>query len=294
MSVIPKGAEKQLPKRSIPVSYILAFFVFCLSVALIGIFLFGFYVGHWYQGPARTIAQIVPLPAASVEGDVIKYIEVVELAAVLDLAEETDILSTPFDRALEMLIDRRHLEHLAEELDVQIYQEDIDAYDLSTQEIQDFLTQVHWAEDDYRRYVVEPLLLSQALEEAVYDHREYQGVALAEIESIVENIGFGISFIDLAKQYSDDPTAVIGGDAGYFTLDELEPGLEPAFGLELEEVSDILETHDYFALAQPYDEIIEDEERVKVGLRLITIDKNDLDVALEEYKKGRTVKIYLK
>lgn len=67
--------------------------------------------------------------------------------------------------------------------------------------------------------------------------------ALEKIESIVRDLNYGTAFDELAKQYSQDSTAVAGGDLGLFALDELSAEFrETVRGMAEGEISPVLQT----------------------------------------------------
>jgi parvulin-like peptidyl-prolyl isomerase len=67
--------------------------------------------------------------------------------------------------------------------------------------------------------------------------------AKALAEEIKGKLAAGESFEELAKAYSDCPSAQKGGDLGFFGKGQMVPPFEKAaFGLEVGDVSDIVET----------------------------------------------------
>lgn len=64
-----------------------------------------------------------------------------------------------------------------------------------------------------------------------------------EADEILKKIKKGESFEELAKKHSLDPTAVKGGDIGYFRKGQLIPEIEEAaFALKKDEISDIIQS----------------------------------------------------
>ncbi|MCM3633758.1 peptidylprolyl isomerase [Paenibacillus camelliae] len=62
-------------------------------------------------------------------------------------------------------------------------------------------------------------------------------------EDILAQLKDGADFAELAAQYGTDGTATTGGDLGFFTYEEMVPQFsEAAFALEVNELSDIVET----------------------------------------------------
>ena len=224
MTVVPRGEKTHHKSRPISVKYVIAFFIFIGFAACVAILAYGFLYGHWYKGAMRTFAKL-PIPAAQVDGQKIWYKDVVELAAIAEIQDE----DVPFDSALETLIDRAYMRSLAADLNTGVAQEKLDSYPLDQEELASLLESAKWTIDDYRNYVIEPLLLYQAVDEEIKDSSKHQTIALAKLESIIENIELGVSFVDLAVQYSEHPSYAIGGDLGFLEIDDLES--DKTFGM---------------------------------------------------------------
>jgi parvulin-like peptidyl-prolyl isomerase len=77
--------------------------------------------------------------------------------------------------------------------------------------------------------------------------------ALARIHEVQAKLEEGQSFEDLAREYSDGPTSVRGGDLGSFGRGMMTPNFEEAaFALEPGEISDVVETPFGYHLIQRY------------------------------------------
>lgn len=288
MTVVPRGEKSHHKKRALPLRYVI---VFLLLVGFFGVTLvlaYGFIFGHWYKGIMRTLAYI-PVPVAEVGGQKILYKDVVELAVVAEHQQKED----PFVQALETLTDRAYMRSLADELGTGVSQEELASYSLDQDQLNEFLNSVKWSLDDYRHYVIEPLLLYQAVGEEVLNSSKHQTVVLAEMENIQENIERGISFTDLAIQYSEHPSASIGGDLGYLAPDQ-DSELYSAMQMDIGEISGILDIDEFYMIATVYD-VLENENGDKtVGIQVIALKKDDLSVIFSEYKKGKKVTLYIR
>jgi foldase protein PrsA len=73
---------------------------------------------------------------------------------------------------------------------------------------------------------------------------EHTPESLEKAEQILEKAKAGDDFAELAKEYSDDTSAESGGDVGYFdeTTSFVAEFKEAAFALQIDEVSDVVET----------------------------------------------------
>jgi peptidyl-prolyl cis-trans isomerase C len=78
--------------------------------------------------------------------------------------------------------------------------------------------------------------------------------ARKKIEDIQKKIEAGDDFADLARQYSEGPSNVNGGDLGYFDRRKMvKPFADTAFDLKPGQVSNIVETRFGFHLIKVYD-----------------------------------------
>ena len=146
----------------------------------------------------------------------------------------------------------------------------------------------------YKKFVLKPLLISRSLEEAIYASGEHQAPSRERIEGILESAKMGVSFSDLAIQHSEGGAALAGGDIGYVALEDLDADLQSLFDLEIDSYSGILESDRYFAVAYVYDVVEVEDEKVQIGVQMITINKLTLAEVLETYVEKQDVKIYLR
>ena len=75
-----------------------------------------------------------------------------------------------------------------------------------------------------------------------------------KLKTFRKKMAAGDDFADLARQYSEGPSNVNGGDLGYFDRKKMvKPFADAAFDLEPGQVSDIVETRFGFHLIKVYD-----------------------------------------
>lgn len=290
MSKVPrmrKSASKDAPRLSF--FHILSLILLIGIIFGLGVLVKGVYRDHWTSGSVRALTKIVPVPAASVNGEMVFYDDVAALSALTEATDDDE--EDPFAAALEVAIRRKHVEQFAEQFGIdgdQLLKESTEKVD------QELLQQLGWSEKMYRRHILRPLLIAQALEREIYASEVYQRPARQRMEGIVNDIELGVDFTDLAIQHSEGGAAPAGGDIGYVKRDELDQGLEDLFDLEVEKYSDILESDTYFAVGYAYDAIEVEEEREQVGLQIITINKQTLAEALEAYIPEQEVKVFVR
>ncbi len=118
-----------------------------------------------------------------------------------------------------------------------------------------------------------------------------------KIEEVQKKIEAGDDFADLARQYSEGPSNVSGGDLGYFDRKKMvKPFSDAAFDLKPGQVSDIIETSFGFHLIKVFDKkaksayVFEDiKDRLRELLRQQKI-QNETVHYLEELRKTAEVK----
>ena len=118
-----------------------------------------------------------------------------------------------------------------------------------------------------------------------------------KIEEVQIKIEAGDDFAELARQYSEGPSNVNGGDLGYFDRKKMvKPFSDAAFALKPGEVSDIVETRFGFHLIKVYDKkaksayVFEDiKDRLREILRQQKIQDETVHY-LEELRKTADVK----
>lgn len=274
--------------------HLLSFLFLAGSVTFFVFGILGLYQSHWYSKEVRWITPFLPFPVAFVDERVVWYNEAADYAAVFAAYEsEEEAMIDPFSSGVDRAIDLVVLRSLADALSVSVSTADVRAYASTDDDQEAFMEATAWSHRDYDRYVIEPLLLAQKIEPAAYASRDFQQNVYGEMESLLERIDLGITFSDLAEQYSDDSSSAYGGMLGFLEEDSFEEGMESLFDLPVGEVSEILEGDTYYLIAKALDETVVDGERVAVSLQIITKNKNPFANVFETYKEARTIRRFI-
>ena len=200
-----------------------------------------FFITHAMGGIFRPVSSLVLIPAVQANGQSLSYRSVVELAHGMKGFGGATKNSEAFDRAVSVSVYRLYVEALAEELDVDVTRAEIAAQLIDLEVIGPGLELAKWQEKDYRKYILQPLLLAQRTEATVSDNDVYQAQALTAMESLRKKVAQGMPFADVAQNFSQDPSALSRGDLGIMSLATLASWLQPAVKLVDEEVGTVSE-----------------------------------------------------
>ncbi len=110
--------------------------------------------------------------------------------------------------------------------------------------------------------------------------------AREKIEEVKSKLEDGEDFSELAKEYSEDPSAESGGDLGYFSKGQMVESFDKAaFDMESGEISDIVETQFGYHLIKVEDrkqEGVQDLEEVEESIRE-NLEREKMVQELEPY-----------
>lgn len=224
--------------------------------------LVAFWYWHVHHGFGQTLAQIIPVPAAVVDGSIVWYGEVVKNARAL----EDDAGLTSAEAIHRGLL-------LAERYAV-------------TRRIGSALGVAP---------NIDRLAYDTAVEQALLMSDNYQGEASSRIERLQAKLKQGIQFKDLAMQYSEGASASVGGDLGYIDPITLPPALSSVVqAMSPGTLSAIIETRTSFWLAQ-CNEVIENFDGTKkVWLQVIEIKKDLLGPIIDRAMLTANIREFVK
>lgn len=271
------AASTRPPLRNLPLFFSLAVLGLAL-LASVGYF----YLSGWQSTAAARWYSRAPLPVAQLGARTAWYNDLVALARGFAASEDRqDLLESDFDRALELVTRRLLIARLADEYNVTVTDDEVNAELVEDESLTAFLGEAGWDLDQYREYVLEPFVLSQRVEGELMMDRDYQGSALDGIAALQAKLDLGIAFEDVAQQYSEDSSAQAKGSLGYVLPSEVDEGLASAFALEINEVSPVLEGADAFWIVRVED-IANEADGDRYFLRGIAIKKQGIAEIVDE------------
>lgn len=298
-----------------------------LLVVILIIFIagLGLYKYDWKNSFTNAVTSVVPYPAATVNGKIVKYSDWQEKVEQnknnqnfylqekdvdlksLDLPDD----STIAEETLEYLIKKKILKKIEKQNDITITQDEIDqAYqDLVSsnnkggeEAVEESLEEIYgWSIDDFKQEVIYEYLVNQKLEEIflTQENNELDDLAMARAEEVLDKIKQGDQeFSDLARMYSEDGFALFGGDIGYIGKGEMLSFYEDeAWNLEIGEVSDIIKTPKNYTSTGYYIIKVEDKTdkdgETQFKISHIFIETN-LDKLLEKELQEASINRWIK
>ncbi len=207
-----------------------------------------------------TTARIFKLPVASVNGEKVPYTEYVDnLQAMRTFYDtETELGTRPTDAEMsDYILSRLLVNHLVEqvaaEFSVSLEQSDIDAiidakllpsFESREKAEQEIMRRYGWTLDEFVQNIVVPTELEQKLStaylESVKNPAEKEAIK-TKAQEVLDRIKKGESFEKLAKEFSSDSTAEVGGDLKWFAKGAMVPEFESAvFALKKGELAENL------------------------------------------------------
>lgn len=201
---------------------------------------------------------------------------------------------------LDRLVNMVFIEEIAAELDVEVTNEEVDAYfdeqilpqaPGGIEEVNQTLSDLYgWNVEQFKEHVLYETVLRQELNEAIATSDAYGVTAREEAERIRAEIDEQPekAFSEFAQEYSDDlGSAQDGGSLGFFGKGVMVPEFEEAaFALEVGAVSDIVETQFGYHIIKVTDK---DEEADTVEARHILIGFQSLDQLVQERRDAATI-----
>jgi hypothetical protein len=142
-----------------------------------------------------------------------------------------------------------------------------------------------WDMNDFKEKLVKSDMYREELEKNMRASDIDFTKAKDKITQAQNELKTGANFIDVAKKYSEGDSALVGGDLGWFTADQMMPEISVAvFIMKAGDQSDVIESSIGFHIIQINDKRTEDGvDKVKIS-QIIVRKKDFADWLLEQEK----------
>jgi len=295
--------NKTTEPKSKKIKILIYFILFVLLTSL----LFGTGLSYfkWQNPIIKKITKYIPYPVAIVNFKIITYYDWERQVEALQNFYQKQLDQNPkfefptknqtYQHVLDRMIEQKLIEQLALDYQVNISQEEINNQILEiTEEIggedalSDQLKELYnWTIEDFKKEIIRPFLIKDKLSLAITLDDRINSEARSKAEEILKMIkNKEDTFEEIAKKYSEDATAVNGGNLGYFSLGQMVPEFEKvAFALQPGEVSDIVKTRFGYHIIKVEEKLTNEEGNVtQIGAKHILIRSKSLEEYLEEFK----------
>ena len=302
----PKKTNRRGKKR---LYQILALIIIIALLALI-IFGLSLYYFKWQNSTTELVTKIIPYPVAFVDFRPLSYHEwQKQTQSLINFYNQEKInnpdlpipsLKDTQTHILNRMIEQAIVNQLAKKYNIKVTAEEIN------QQTQDLIAETgsqellaeqlqklyRWSIADFEQEIIAPLLLKEKLRLAITLDDRLNHEARTKAEEILAKIKTGQnSFEEMARQFSEDVTALQGGDLGYFGRGQMVKEFEEAvFSLKPGEVSDIVKTQFGYHLIKVEEVLTDDNgQTIQARARHILIRGKDLDSYLEELKNQKRI-----
>lgn len=260
-----------------------------------------------------TVANILRLPAAKINGVVIRYTQYVDDLAAIHILRDYDKANNGpsasltgeqmSDQVLWRLLNNILIEDVAKNLGVTVEKEDVD--EIKNQIMRQFKTpeeasaalqeRYGWTMPQYEAKVIRYFILQNKLSDKIQGDAKLRQEIYSKAEALLQEIKDGADFVEKAKEHSEDGTAENGGDLGWFAKGDMVPQFEEAvFALKKGDLaSEVIETPFGFHLIRAEDSKTEDGVE-KMRARHIFFRFPSVDTYLESATKNAKIHLYIK
>lgn len=293
--------------------WFLVFLSFVVVLSLVTIFAMGIYLLGWDNFLSHRLAQLLPFPAAIVNGEIITLASVYDWA---DLHQQVVSFQSTYDFTsaqgktnllrerqyiLAKLIDNKIIADLTLKNGIVITSPEINQYyqyllsqfaidsEQAELEIQNLFG---LSVREFKEMFVLPDLRAAKLQMA-WLRQDSSSSAYKLAKSVRKELDAGMDFVKAAALYSlDEKSKYLGGDLGFVTRRELPPWIaDVVFGLKVGEVSEIVVTPEGYQIFQV---AAKTQDGNQIQLRQILVSGPDFSDYLLEQKKNYRVYVFEK
>jgi len=258
----------------------------------------------------KKVTQLIPYPAATVNGDVItlsQYNEEVELIKNLVISQQGQI-TEDLDKqinsdVMDKLIHEKIIKQLAKKFKIKLTDEEleieknkiVEESGSSKEELEQKIQELYgWDFDTFFNKIVLTSVYQEKVREAFLSDEDVQSEAEKTAKDVLKLVQKGEqSFQDIAKEHSHDTQlAELGGDLGWMSRDAMpEEIANVAFSLEKGDVSELIKTEQGYHIIRIEDK--KDGENPEVWLFNIYIMFENFEEYLQNIIAESKVRRYI-
>jgi parvulin-like peptidyl-prolyl isomerase len=254
----------------------------------------------------KSVASIIPYPAATVDGSIITMrTYILEHEALTQYLKTTGYDEMPSDDVLQQtildaLINKTVIRKLAVQNGVKIDQDLVDQYyqdvvDGQTSE-DDFTKELSdtfgWSKTDFKKRIVESIVLALQMSDFVSKDETLQAPARAKVEQVYDRLKAGEDFITVANEINAQSVTSFETDLGYQNVSDLPEEWKVVKDIPVGDLPEIIELEQGYAIATITDRI-EAAEDSQIHLMAVMIPKTTLEDLVSEYLEGAKVRYFV-
>lgn len=313
-AVQPVAEVQARPRTNRKLFGLLLALIIVILLAGMGVFTLGVYrlglQGKWVD----TVLAAVPLPVATSNGGLIRYHTYLEDLATLRYYFANNPTATsngsvpPNDQDLKKIVLNRLvydaiLKRVVEENKITVTDKELadQLQTIATQsgesDINGLLKKLYgMTPEQFKKKILLPYLWFQKYDEKISSDTSLNADVKTRAEDVLAQVKKGDkTFEELAKQYSEDSTASVGGDLGFVQKGQMvQPFEEAAFALKVGEVSDLVKTEFGYHIIKLKEKTTEKDKGDQVHVAHILLRTKSADDLLQERLSSAKVHVFLK
>jgi hypothetical protein len=284
----------------------------CVVFLATTVFTIGLYRLGWRKAWVERVITIIPFPAALANSTIIRMStfreDVKTLEYYFDHNPTADGQTKPspdeiratvlnrllYDSVVDQLVRRYHVSVAQSEIDAQMKQ--IAASRGGENDISELLATLYgWSEQQFQEKILRPYLALQKLETTLTEQRILNGDVETKARDVLAKVrSKEKSFEEYAKEYSEDTTASVGGDLGFFSAGDMDEAFQEAVdALEPGGVSDLVQTQYGYHIIQLVEKVDDTEKGTKFHARHILFLTKSIDEYINDRVAEKTVRIFV-
>jgi parvulin-like peptidyl-prolyl isomerase len=281
-----------------------------LAAVVVLVVVLGVLTSQVYSRPVtddfvRTLAQIIPYPALSVNRETITIKEfLIEYDALLGYFQDLEQQAPPDDQLevaiADTLINKIAIRELAKEYDVELDRERVDAYYaeiVAGQESEEAFEQnledtFGWTSQEFEERIVESIVLALQMTDMVLENEELQASREALAQAAYQRVVGGEGFAAVAKDVHGGFDGV-ESDLGYVKASVIPDSWSSQVNaLEEGEMTEVILLPEGYVIFRLEEKIVAGED-TQLHLLSITVPKVTLEEIVDEYLESANVKRYV-